>query len=701
MKGSRLKGGCRARAALHWLGLGALALVAAPAFAQASTAPAAAGVALKLVAGSPGGSGTANGPCTSARFTYPLGIVVNSSNTVYVADYYSDTIREITPDCVVSTLAGTPGVTGSQDGTGASASFDGPTGLTMDAAGNLYVTDTHNNLIRKITTAGVVTTVAGTPGVSGSADGVGSAASFNFPQGIAADANGNLYVADTYNDTVRRIASNGTVSTLAGSAGVVGAVDGSGAAARFNEPTGIAVTPAGEILLSDSHNYTVRLIGSDGTVSTFAGAAGVPGSADGTGAQAQFGYPTGMVVDAGGTAYVIDSGNDTLRTISPGATVSTLAGTPGVKGSTNGTGPVASFNYPTGVAVASNGLVYVADSRNYAVRTVTPAGVVQTLAGDSTSGGSADGAGAVARFDSPAGVAFDRYGNEYVADNGNNTIRKIDRRHVVSTLAGSAGTTGSADGQGPAARFNSPMGVAVDDFGLVYVADTFNDVIRVIAPDGQVHTLAGTADVPGTADGVGASARFDHPIGISVGQHGELFVTDGYNNTIRRIAPDGRVTTIAGVAGATGSTDGPASQATFSYPMAVVEGEDGALYVADAYNNVIRKIDHGVVSTLAGTAGTQGFNDGTGASARFVYPSAITADRAGNLYVCDMDNQLIRQITPTGVVTTYVGQPEDAGIQLGNLPGGLSYPAGVAARGSELIIATGNAILSTRVDGAP
>jgi sugar lactone lactonase YvrE len=694
MKSSRFKSSCIAIAILQWIGLGACALAAMPATAKNPGAAPGVNVPLQLVAGSPGGSGTADGPCASARFTYPLGIVVDASNTVYVADYYSDTIRKITPDCVVSTLAGTPGVAGSQDGSGAAAAFDGPTGLTMDATGNLYVTDTHN-------TAGVVSTVAGTVGVSGSADGASNVATFNFPQGIAADASGNLYVADTYNDTVRRIAPDGTVSTVAGSPGITGAVDGTAASARFNEPTGIAVTPAGDVLLADSHNYTVRLISADGTVTTFAGTAGLPGSVDGTGAQAQFGYPTGMVVDASGTAYVIDSGNNTLRTISPSATVSTLAGTAGVKGSANGTGAAASFNYPTGVAVATDGLVYIADSRNYAIRTVTTTSVVQTLAGDSTSGGSADGAGTVARFDSPAGVAYDRFGNMYVADNGNNTIRKIDRQHHVSTLAGTAGTVGSADGFGAQARFNSPMGVAVDDFGLVYVADTFNDVIRVIAPDGQVHTLAGAAGMPGTTDGAGTSARFDHPIGISVGMQGELFVTDGYNNTIRRIAPDGQVSTVAGVAGATGSADGRASQATFSYPMGVVEGIDGALYVADAYNNVIRKIAHGVVSTLAGTAGTQGFSNGVGASARFVYPSAITADRAGNLYVCDMDNQLIRQITPSGVVTTYVGQPEDAGIQLGNLPGGLSYPAGVAARGDHLIIATGNAVLSTRVTGEP
>lgn len=682
------------KAAGRWMGWGTLAL-ALPVMAQVTHPPASNPTSLTLVAGSIGGSGTTDGPCASARFTYPLGMAVANDNTVYIADYYSDTIRKITPSCVVSTLAGSPGISGSQDGTGAAASFDGPTGLTIDTSGNLYVTDTHNNLIRKITAAGIVTTVAGNTSASGSVDGTGAAASFDFPQGIAADANGNLYVADTYGDTIRRITSDGVVTTLAGAAGITGAIDGTGAAARFNEPTGIAVTPSGAVLVADSHNYTLRLISLDGVTTTFAGTAGVPGGVDGSGAQAQFGYPTGLVVAANGIAYVVDSGNNTLRMVSPTGTVTTLAGTTGKKGNVDGTGAAASFNYPTGVAMANNGQIYLADSRNYAVRTISQVGVVQTLAGDATSAGTVDGVGAAARFDSPVGVAVDDFGTMYVADNANNTIRKIDRMHRVTTLAGTPDTVGSADGFGANARFNSPMGIALDALGFVYVADTFNDVIRVISPMGDVRTLAGAAGVPGTADGVRQTARFDHPVGIVVGRHGDVFVTDGYNNTIRRITPAGVVSTVAGVPGGTGSADGAATAATFSYPMGVAEGPDDALYVADAYNNTVRKIARGMVSTLAGTAGTEGSNDGIGANARFVYPSAITVDQTGNIYVCDMDNQLIRRITQAGVVSTYVGTPGKAGITLGMLPGGLSYPAGVVAHQRMLLIATGNAVLST------
>lgn len=656
---------------------------------------------LKLVAGSPSGSGTADGPCPVARFSYPIGIVADAALNLYVADYYSHTIRRIAPDCTVSTLAGRAGVAGSSDGTGAAALFNGPTGLAIDASGTLYVTDTRNNLIRRITATGSVSTVAGRVGVVGSADGQGSAATFDFPQGIAVDAAGTLFVADTYNNTVRRISTAGVVDTLAGAAGITGDADGQGGAARFNEPTGIAVTPSGQVVLADSHNYTLRLISASGAVSTLAGTTHVAGTADGVGSRAQFGYPTGLSVDRTGNVYIVDSGSNTIRLMTPAAAVSTLAGTPGIRGSANGTGPAAAFNYPTGIVVAPNGKVYVADSRNFSIRAIGAGALVQTLAGDLSSSGSADGPGPQARLQSPSGVAVDFLGQQYIADTANNTIRKVDLLGRVSTLAGLAGTLGSADGHGSQARFSSPAGVAVDWMGQVYVADTFNNTIRVISPGGWVRTLAGQAGVAGSRDGFGRQALFNHPMGLSMGRHGELYVADAFNNTIRRVTPSGVVSTVAGVPGLGGSKDGPAHTATFSYPMDVAQGPDGALYVADAFNNTVRRIAHGGVSTLAGVAGTHGHNDGTGATARFVYPSAIAVDAQGMVYVCDMDNQLVRRITPAGVVTTYLGRANVAGTVLGSLPGGLNYPAGIAIRGRHLYVATGNALVSAPLPDAP
>ena len=295
------------------------------------------------------------------------------------------------------------------------------------------------------------------------------------------------------NNTIRKITPAGVVSTLAGLAGSSGSADGTGSAARFCYPYGVAVDGSGNVYVADTDNYTIRKITPAGVVSTLAGLAGSSGSADGTGSAARFDYPYGVAVDGSGNVYVADSGNNTIRKITPAGVVSTLAGMAGSSGSADGTGSAARFNYPTGVAVDGSGNVYVADTGNNTIRKITPAGVVSTLAGTAGSSGSADGTGSAARFYYPYGVAVDGSGNVYVADNDNYTIRKITPAGVVSTLAGLAGSSGSADGTGSAARFYYPYGVAVDGSGNVYVADTDNDTIRKITPAGVVSTLAGLA----------------------------------------------------------------------------------------------------------------------------------------------------------------------------------------------------------------
>jgi len=331
-----------------------------------------------------------------------------------------------TPSGVVTTLAGTPGATGSTDGTGAAALFDLPHAVAVDSSGNVYVADTGNSTIRKITPAGVVTTFAGTARQSGSADGTGAAASFGFPMGVAVDSSGNVYVADTSNLTIRKITPAGVVTTLAGTAGQSGSTDGTGADARFKGPVGVAV-------------------------------------------------------DSSGNVYVADTSNLTIRKITPAGVVTTLAGTAGQSGSADGTGAAASFAFPMGVAVDSSGNVYVADFDAATIRKITAAGVVTTLAGTAGQFGSTDGTGTAARFDLPFGVAVDSSGNVYVS-NSFSTIRKITSAGVVTTFAGTRGQSGSTDGNGTAARFNSPNGVAVDSSGYIYVADTNNSTVRKITP---------------------------------------------------------------------------------------------------------------------------------------------------------------------------------------------------------------------------
>ena len=419
------------------------------------------------------------------------------------------------------------------DATGSAARFQRPQGVTVDGAGNVYVADYSNHTIRKITSAGVVTTLAGTAGVFGTADGTGSAARFYFPSGVSVDGSGSVFVGDNQNYTIRKVTAFGVVTTLAGTP-PYGLADGSGASAGFNFPSGVAADNAGTVYVSDTFNHTIRKVTAAGAVTTLAGSAGAAGSADGTGSAARFNLPQGLAVDGSGNVYVADYGNHTIRKITSGGVVTTFAGTAGSSGSTDATGSAARFNNPRGVAVDGAGNVYVADFGNHTIRKITSAGVVTTLAGTAGSLGSTDATGSAARFAFPHGVAVDAAGNVYVADTANCTIRKITPAGVVTTLAGTAGTFGSADGTGSAARFDNPDAVAVTATGTVFVADFANDTMRKITPAGVVSTVAGLASTPGATDGAGPVARFRLPQGIAINSSGILFVADTNNNEIRR-----------------------------------------------------------------------------------------------------------------------------------------------------------------------
>ena len=337
--------------------------------------------------------------------------------------------------------------------------------------------------------------------------------------------------ADTVNvSAAAAIAASGTVSTLAGT-GAIGFVNGAGTSARFNNPTGVALDVSGNVYVADYDNAAIRKITPAGVVSTLAGT-GTSGFVNGSGASARFYSPMGVAVDVSGNVYVADTNNHAIRKISPAGVVSTLAGS-GSAGFVDGTGTTASFYYPGGVAVDVSGNVYVAEN-NHVIRKISPAGVVSTLAGSGAIG-FVNGNATTARFNSPGGVAVDSFGNVYVADSGNYAIRKITPAGVVTTLAGS-GTVGLVNGTGTTARFSNAQSVAVDGSGNVYVADLRNYVIRKITPAGVVSTLAGSGSV-GFVDGPGASASFNFPWSVAVQGSGYVFVADASNNAIRKIAP--------------------------------------------------------------------------------------------------------------------------------------------------------------------
>jgi len=360
-----------------------------------------------------------------------------------------------------------------------------------------------------------ITTLAGSAGSSGSTDGTGGAARFNHPADVTADGSGNLYVTDTDNHTIRKITSAGVVTTLAGQAGTSGSADGTGTAAQFNSPTGLTIDTSGNLYLADTDNHTIRkIVATTGVVTTFAGQAGTAGSANGTGTAAQFNYPSDVALDSAGNLYVADAGNQIIRKITPAGVVTTLAGLTGIPGTADGAGTVARFNTPEGVAVDGSGNVYVADTNNHTIRKITPAGTVSTLAGLAGTSGTGDGAGTVARFQYPSDLALDSSGNLYVADTDNHAIRKLTPAGLTGTVAGLTGTNGSADGTGSTARFYYPTGVAVDSSGNVYVADTSNQTIRkgmivslptiTSQPQSQTVTAGSSVSFSVTASGVPA-----------------------------------------------------------------------------------------------------------------------------------------------------------------------------------------------------
>ena len=723
-----------------------------------------------------GVAGSANGTGASATFNGPVGLAVDSAGNYYVADYGSHKIRKITPTGVVTTLAGS-GTAGSADGTGSAATFNHPIGVAVDSQGNVYIAEYSSHKIRKVTTGGVVTTLAGT-GAAGSADGSAAAATFYNPVGVAVDVYGNVYVGDYNSNKIRKITTGGVVSTLAGS-GVAGSVDGTGSSATFDHPQSVAVTMSGDVIVSEIGNK-IRKVTASGVVSTIAGS-GTASAVDGIGVSATFNVPYGVAVDAAGNIYVADSVSNRIRKVTPSGLVSTLAGS--IAGNADGVGSSATFDNPEGICVDSGGNVCVADYANNKIRKITlgtaiagatsatytipsatagdagdydcvvtgnggsvasvptsllvftstpvttsvisggsvtlsagavgtgslsyqwrkrgATGTVTTFAGSGATG-SADGTGTAATFNGIQGCAVDVNGNTYAADYSNHKIRKITAAGVVTTFAGS-GATGSADGQGTSASFSFPAGVAVDGFGNVYVADPFGNRIRKITPSGLVSTLAGNGTASGV-DGTGTGATFNSPWGLTFDAYGVLYVAEAGGHRVRKVSPSGVVTTLAG-SGVAGSADGTGAAATFNGLQKIAVDKNGVVYVADYYNNKVRKITAaGVVTTIAGS-GVLGGLDGIGTSATFGGICGLSLDVNGSLYVSDHDTHKIRKVTVGGVVSTYAGSGAAGGADGTGTAATFTAPADVSVDGAgNLFVASNNTMrkitTGTNIGGA-
>jgi uncharacterized protein (TIGR03437 family) len=438
----------------------------------------------------------------------PFALVVDSSGNVYFAENGDSRIRRIDAKSLdISTVAGngTNGFSG--DGsTAINAEMNSPTGLALDSAGNLYIADSLNCRIRKVTSGGNISTIVGNGTLSYSGDGgLASQAQLNAPQGVAADAAGNLYVADTLNNVVRKVSPNGTIANFAGNGGVGSSGDGSAAtSAQLHGPQGLAVDASGNVFIADTLNAKVRKVSASGIISTVAGS-GTPGYGGdgGAAASAQLNLPIGVAVDSSGNLYIADFGNSRVREVSASGAITTVAGS-GSNGYSGDGGQAvkAQLNGPQGVAVDAAGDLFIADTENNLIREVTPGGVISTVAGNGVSGYSGDGGLATsAQVGNPVSVTVDAAGNIYTVD-ASARVRQVYPNGRIATIAGNGSLGYSGDGGlATQAQLNAPSAIALGNNGNLYVADTANSAVRLLQYAGNGLAIGAVTNAASSISG--------------------------------------------------------------------------------------------------------------------------------------------------------------------------------------------------------
>ena len=712
----------------------------------------------------------ADGGLATARFSALRGLAAGAGGVVIIADTGNHRIRQW-KDQSIATLAG-DGNPAYIDGGGAGASFSSPCDVAYAAGGGgIYIADRNNHAVRLLG-AGQVSTAFGAP-AAGLVEGKGIAARMNTPEGVGVAPDGALWVADTGNHAIRRVSSDGVLRIVAG--GVAGYIDGDQSAARFNGPRDIAIDAAGIGYVADASNHRIRRILPDGTVTTLAGS-GQTGLQDGIATSARLFAPSSLALRPDGGLVIADQGHHAVRLLA-GGQVSTLAGS-GTAGAANAVGAAASFYSPSGVVIAADGGVLVGDLNNHQLRRIAPVSLgcddgkactvdaCDTKKGCSNSpldkgaacndgnlcttgdvcdasglckatptgcddsnpctldvcnpldgkcaqigtssacedgdacfgpdtcqggvckpepnietwvgsvAGFIDAKGKAASMNYPTGACDDGVGGVFVADRSNHRIRQVGADGTVTTIAGTGGA-GYTEGEASKSVFNTPQDVDAAIDGSLCVADRGNHRIRRIA-NGQVSLLAGQA-LNGFLDGVGAAARFYYPEGVAVDPFGgDCYVADTYNNRIRKVSADGKASTIAGDGGS-GYIEGKGIAARFYRPSGIDVDDKGFLYVADTYSHRIRRIDPDGNTTLLAGSGSAAFADGKGAAASFNYPNDLSMGSDGVLLIADRNNHRLRAMNGDGMVTTLAGSAS-AGVADGGVGvGQLNTPYGVVA----------------------
>ena len=672
-----------------------------------------------------GGSPLTPAPATSVSLGHIAALAADAHGGLYFAA--STYVFKMDSSGTVTRIAGSPftGYTG-DGGAALNAELGTPKGIAVDSSGNVYIADSSNNVVRKVSAAtGIVTTVAGTgtAGMSGDS-GPAASAQLSGPAAVAVDGTGNIYIADTGNNVVRKVTvADGTIATVAGNGETGDSGDGGLAtSASVWGPLGLALDSRGNLYILDGGARVREVTAATGIITTVAGNGLGNYTGDGGAATiAGLGQTSGVAVDGGGNIYISTYNNVIRKVAAATGIITTVAGN-GTQGYSGDGGPAAgaTLNRPSGVAADTAGDIYIADTYNNVIREVPAStGFIATVAGNGTAGYSGDGHPATtAQIASPARVALDSNGNFYIADSTANVVRKVvSATGMITTVAGNGVAGRSGDG-GPAtqAELDAPMGIAVDGAGNIYIADSFNDVVRkVSAPTGTITTVAGNGTPVSSGDGGPAtSAGVGIPAAVTLDGSGNLYIADFLDAAVRKVAAaTGIITTVAGtgVIGESGD-GGPATSARIAFPSDVAMDPSGNLYIiASAEDSgggsTVRKVAAatGIITTIAGN-GIAGYSGDGGPATAAELNSAygLALDGLGNIYIADSANNAVRFVSAAGIISTIAGKGEKGYSGDGGPAAGaqLDSPSGVAvdSSGNVYIADSGNSRVRLLVPAA-
>ncbi len=609
------------------------------------------------------GSGLGDGrAATNVGFQSLGGAAAGPLGGVFMADIANQRVRRVDPTGIITTAAGNglQGFSG-DNGAATNASLDLPQSVAVDAAGNLFIADTQNQRIRKVDTNGVITTVAGISLKGRTGDGgAATNATLGSPSGVAVDSTGNILVADTGNAVIRRVDAAGIINTIAGN-GVPGYSGDGGQAtnASLNSPSGVCRDVFGNLFIADTGNAVVRKVEVNGIITTLAGN-GSPGFSGEGGAatNASLGSPSGVSVDGLGNVFIADRGNQCVDKVDPRGIITLVAGN-GSNGFSGDGGPAtnAGLGYVSGVAAGPPGSFFIADAGNKRVRQVDAAGIITTIAGN----GIGDGGPATnASLLYPSAMATTPAGDLLIADLQDRRVRKVDTNGIITTVAG-GGTNSIGDGGGAVAvSLSGPSGLAIDGSGDLFIADTAGGRVRKVDTQGVISTVAGSGVEGYSGDGgLATNAALNFPSSVALDAAGNVTFLDLVNLRVRRVGGDGIVATVAGDGSVGYSGDGgAATNASLDSPSSVaIRGAGGLLIAGGSEAGSVRAVDaNGIINRVAGD-GAAGYSGDGGAAldASLGILRGMAVDATGNIFIADWGNGRIREVDYNGIITTVAG----------------------------------------------